>query len=142
MRNQVTKIFWEKEPKGYKKFKKEQCEFCGFRPVHYGQLDVDHIDGNHNNNKEDNLQTLCANCHRLKTITSGLKILETEKHPNGNVIYEAKQCSLSDKVRFTCKGCGKKEGMNCFYEVWAEPQICLIQCSLCGETYIYEHTTL
>ena len=31
------------------------------------QLDVDHIDGNHNNDEEVNLQTLCANCHRLKT---------------------------------------------------------------------------
>jgi len=31
------------------------------------QLDVDHIDGNHKNNEINNLQTLCANCHRLKT---------------------------------------------------------------------------
>jgi 5-methylcytosine-specific restriction endonuclease McrA len=30
-------------------------------------LDVDHKDGKHKNNSEDNLQTLCANCHRLKT---------------------------------------------------------------------------
>jgi 5-methylcytosine-specific restriction endonuclease McrA len=32
-----------------------------------GQLDMDHIDGNRNNNDENNLMTLCANCHRLKT---------------------------------------------------------------------------
>jgi 5-methylcytosine-specific restriction endonuclease McrA len=31
------------------------------------QLDVDHIDGDHTNNELNNLQTLCANCHRLKT---------------------------------------------------------------------------
>jgi 5-methylcytosine-specific restriction endonuclease McrA len=31
------------------------------------QLDVDHIDGNHANDDPSNLQTLCANCHRLKT---------------------------------------------------------------------------
>lgn len=31
------------------------------------QLDVDHIDGNHDNNDISNLKTLCANCHRLKT---------------------------------------------------------------------------
>lgn len=43
------------------------CERCGFVPEWVGQLDVDHIDGNHNNNDPTNLQILCANCHRLKT---------------------------------------------------------------------------
>ena len=32
-----------------------------------GQLQVDHIDGNHDNNEPENLQTLCANCHAVKT---------------------------------------------------------------------------
>lgn len=32
-----------------------------------GWLQVDHIDGNHTNNKEENLQTLCACCHTIKT---------------------------------------------------------------------------
>ena len=47
--------------------KKSYCEYCKFIPVHLCQLDIDHIDGNHKNNALDNLQTLCANCHRLKT---------------------------------------------------------------------------
>ena len=51
----------------YTKHKKDKCEFCGFVPVHSSQLDVDHIDGNRGNNAISNLQTLCANCHRLKT---------------------------------------------------------------------------
>ena len=51
----------------YKRFKKDSCELCGFIPEHRCQLDVDHIDGNHSNNEDSNLQTLCANCHRLKT---------------------------------------------------------------------------
>jgi hypothetical protein len=51
----------------YTKHKKDTCELCGFIPKHPCQLDVDHIDGNHTNNLESNLQTLCANCHRLKT---------------------------------------------------------------------------
>lgn len=50
----------------YRKYKKTYCEKCGFTG-HRCQLDVDHIDGNHNNNDIGNLQTLCANCHRLKT---------------------------------------------------------------------------
>lgn len=51
----------------YRKFKKLCCEICMFVPEHPCQLDVDHKDGNHFNNEEENLQTLCANCHRLKT---------------------------------------------------------------------------
>jgi hypothetical protein len=54
--------------KKYKRFKKDSCEICFFIPVHSGQLDVDHIDGNNKNNESKNLMTLCANCHRLKTI--------------------------------------------------------------------------
>ena len=57
------------EPRGrdiYKKYKKTICAKCGFTgdPC---QLDVHHIDGNHTNNSVDNLETLCANCHRLVT---------------------------------------------------------------------------
>jgi len=44
-----------------------KCSSCGFIPLHICQLDVDHIDGNNKNNETSNLQTLCANCHRLKT---------------------------------------------------------------------------
>jgi len=51
----------------YRQHKKCSCKKCGFIPEHQCQLDVDHIDGNHNNNEESNLQTLCSNCHRLKT---------------------------------------------------------------------------
>lgn len=51
----------------YRLYKGPQCEVCLFMPQHPCQLDVDHIDGNHQNNDPQNLQTLCANCHRLKT---------------------------------------------------------------------------
>lgn len=56
-----------KGSKSYRKNVKSSCERCGFIPEHICQLDVDHIDNNHNNDEESNLQTLCANCHRLKT---------------------------------------------------------------------------
>lgn len=51
----------------YKRFKKDCCERCGFIPEDPCQLDVDHKDGNHKNHDPNNLQTLCANCHRLKS---------------------------------------------------------------------------
>jgi hypothetical protein len=52
----------------YQKYKGEQCEFCGFIPIHTCQLDVDHKNGDKRDNRPENLQTLCANCHRLKTL--------------------------------------------------------------------------
>ena len=51
----------------YRLSKKNYCERCNFIPENPCQLDVDHIDGNNKNNALENLQTLCANCHRLKT---------------------------------------------------------------------------
>jgi hypothetical protein len=53
----------------YRKHKKDHCELCGFIPEHRGQLQVDHIDGSKDNNYISNLQTLCHNCHLLKTYT-------------------------------------------------------------------------
>lgn len=51
----------------YRYYKKDYCERCGFVPEDSCQLDVDHIDQDHSNNDPSNLQTLCSNCHRLKT---------------------------------------------------------------------------
>jgi len=50
--------------------KGEVCEWCGFVPEHSVQLCVDHIDGDKNNNDPSNYQTLCHNCHSLKTHTN------------------------------------------------------------------------
>src|ERR1017187_18222 len=51
----------------YRVHKQGTCVSCNFVAIHACQLDVDHIDGNHSNNDPANLQTLCANCHRLKS---------------------------------------------------------------------------
>lgn len=51
----------------YAQYKKDCCDKCGFVPIDKCQLDVDHINGDHSDNRIENLQTLCANCHRLKT---------------------------------------------------------------------------
>lgn len=44
------------------------CVRCGFVPEDLCQIDFDHIDGNHKNNDISNIQPLCSNCHRIKTI--------------------------------------------------------------------------
>ena len=75
----------------YKKFRKDYCENvdgrlkfeCTYKlpsntlVEHLGLqayeilLHVDHIDGNPHNNDPENLQTLCGNCHAIKTHISG-----------------------------------------------------------------------
>ena len=62
-RNRVQHM--NKHPHLY--YRGARCEMCGFVPEYDCQLDVDHIDGDRNNNDPLNLQTLCANCHRAKT---------------------------------------------------------------------------
>lgn len=44
----------------------ERCALCGIKLVWLGEplpLEVDHIDGNWRNNRIENLQLLCPNCH-------------------------------------------------------------------------------
>ena len=42
------------------------CERCGFKAKAYSQIDCHHKDHNHKNNDPDNLEWICANCHRLE----------------------------------------------------------------------------
>ena len=64
----------------YKQYRKDYCENVDGRLGHVctttivdpnWELDADHIDGNHANNAEENIQTLCACCHRVKTRQEG-----------------------------------------------------------------------
>lgn len=52
--------------------KKDYCENadCTATIVESVQLTVDHEDGDKNNVSEENLVTLCHNCHALKTHTN------------------------------------------------------------------------
>ena len=52
-----------------KLLKKNYCEAegCASVIVDPCQLELDHIDGDYQNNDPENIQTLCANCHRLKS---------------------------------------------------------------------------
>lgn len=56
--------------KKYRLLRNETCARCGWKADHECQLDVHHVDRNHRNNSPENLQTLCANCHRLVTWAS------------------------------------------------------------------------
>ena len=60
---------------GYTLHKKDYCEnadgrlgfVCTTTIVDSCQLDVDHVNNNHNDNNVENLDTLCSCCHNYKT---------------------------------------------------------------------------
>ena len=44
------------------------CAKCGFEAEHQTQMDIHHLNGDHKDNRAENLVTYCANCHRLEHI--------------------------------------------------------------------------
>ena len=63
-----------------------KCARCGWGEVnkYTGNipLEVEHIDGNYQNNKEDNLILLCPNCHSLTSTYKGANLNKGRKNRN------------------------------------------------------------
>lgn len=76
-----------KKSERYRRHKGLSCTACGFIAIDRCQLDVHHVDGNHHNNDPNNLQTLCANCHRLKHCTSKRKTRKAAKPSGFSCLY-------------------------------------------------------
>lgn len=75
------KVKLRKRP--YLKYRKDICRRCNFVAERVCQLTVDHIDKDRANNNVNNLQTLCHNCHNLK---SYIEAYEPEKLISLNLI--------------------------------------------------------
>ncbi len=43
----------------------DRCQRCSFLPEHPVQLEAHHKNGDHGDNRPENITTLCCNCHRL-----------------------------------------------------------------------------
>lgn len=68
--------------------KQNICELCGQKPFHNGKeliLQLHHINGNHQDNRLENLQILCPNCHS-----------QTDNYAKRNI----------KKKQYFCKKCG------------------------------------
>lgn len=73
------------------------CELCGWNKINptTGKvpLDIHHIDGDYRNNKEENLQVLCPNCHSLT--------------PNYKALNKTERKTSAPRKNF-CIDCGKE----------------------------------
>lgn len=62
-----------------------KCQKCGWGEINpitgKSPLEIHHKDGNRTNNKEDNLELLCPNCHAL---TSNYKFLNSSQYKDSN----------------------------------------------------------
>jgi 5-methylcytosine-specific restriction endonuclease McrA len=62
--------------------KKRECEVCGWAEVSADgriPLELDHINGDKNDNRLDNLRILCPNCHSLQPTHRGLNQRRRQK---------------------------------------------------------------
>ncbi len=90
-----------------------KCSLCGWDKVNpitnRVPVEVDHIDGNSGNNKEDNLRLICPNCHSLTPTFRNLNAGNGRKNRRRDTMLEltsdnAKSTTVST-VDFTCGHC-------------------------------------
>lgn len=86
----TDRLKWKLIKHGIKKYK---CECCGLTKWNGKQikLQLHHINGNPTDNRLENLQFLCPNCHSL-----------TDNYCGGNIKNQS-----NNKVKY-CNGCGRK----------------------------------
>jgi len=67
-----------------------KCEVCGWSEINKysnkAPLQIHHIDGNYRNNKPENLQVLCPNCHSLTQTFGSLNEQGKGRRQNGDMI--------------------------------------------------------
>ena len=84
------------------------CELCGWNKINpitgKSPLEIHHKDGNYKNNKEENLQVLCPNCHSL---TSTYKALNKDGREDREGLIGRKNLNQN-----YCIDCGTPIGEN------------------------------
>lgn len=87
---------------------KEECSKCGLGPEWNGMpltLQLEHINGVHNDNRLENLTILCPNCHSQTSTYAGRKTaVEIAKTARQSVIRQAERKGLTG----FCADCGKE----------------------------------
>ena len=107
VKNSKYKKGTEIKQKLYKaKLKEEKCELCGIGNIWNNKkliLQLDHINGVHSDNRIENLQIVCPNCHSCTENYCGRNVkLNNIKNGKNTKMY--KQILL----KHNCKNCDKK----------------------------------
>lgn len=74
VRNSTFQSFKLKKRLFKENLKKEKCELCGWAKLSIDgriPLELDHINGDHHDNRIENLRVLCPNCHSLQPTHRG-----------------------------------------------------------------------
>lgn len=74
VKNSTFQSFKLKKRLFNEKLKKIECELCGWAKVSVDgriPLELDHINGEHSDNRIENLRILCPNCHSLQLTHRG-----------------------------------------------------------------------
>lgn len=100
--------------------KEKRCECCGLTEWMGKKipLELHHINGNHNDNRLENLQILCSNCHSLahdysnsinkpKNVVN-ITLLEKCLSNNNNIKKQKKEKKKKENTIRYCKHCGKE----------------------------------
>jgi hypothetical protein len=100
----------------------EECNACKLKdwlgnPI---RLDIDHIDGDGTNNSINNIQFLCPNCHRQKTIKFRISSIQIESEKK-----EKRSYNKNSKPKL-CQNCSKEINQNS------------IKCKSCARTGIFK----
>ena len=96
---------------GYKEYK---CECCGITEWNGKELSLQlhHINGNHYDNRMDNLQILCPNCHAQTETYSNKRSKRVnyvnEKEIIGNDAINERIIAIAQKTKKLCQLCGKE----------------------------------
>ena len=91
-------------------YKENKCEVCGLSGEEVS-LELRHIDGNHSNNKLENLQILCPNCHSKTPNYRGKNMAcIKQKHIAGSELREKRQLSEEEIKQRDLEKRAKKAG--------------------------------
>ena len=96
--------------------KQDICEICGQEPIWQGQplaLQLDHINGNHYDNRLENLRIVCPNCH------TQTETFSNKRSKKSNYCIDC-GCEISRKAT-RCSSCSAKHKPFCKVPIHDRP---------------------